>query len=205
MTYSDAVEAVPESRPDRPKAKRGGKRERLAAAAARVLHEQGMEKTTIADIARAADVPLGNVYYYFKTKDQLVEAAIDSHAQHLAGLIDALDALPTPQDRLKALVSGWVDQRELTARYGCPTGSLASELDKRDDGLDQSLATVMRVLLDWAEQQFLALGRTEDARELAVALIASYQGVSLLTNTFRDPEMMASEGRRLERWIDSLA
>lgn len=163
-----------------------------------------MEKTTIADIARAADVPLGNVYYYFKTKDQLVEAAISAHGQSLAGLITALDALPTPQDRLKALLAGWVDQRELTARYGCPTGSLASELDKRDDGLEQALAKVMRVLLDWAEQQFRALGRTADARELAVALIASYQGISLLTNTFRDPELMASEGRRLERWIDSL-
>ncbi|WP_327306029.1 TetR/AcrR family transcriptional regulator [Streptomyces sp. NBC_01298] len=205
MTYSDAAEAAPEARADRPRAKRGGKRERLAAAAAQVLHEQGMEKTTIADIARAADVPLGNVYYYFKTKDQLVEAAIDAHAQHLAGLITALDALPTPQARLKALVSGWVEQRELTARHGCPTGSLASELDKRDDGLDQTLAKVMRVLLDWAEGQFLAMGRAADARELAVALIAAYQGVSLLTNTFRDPELMATEGRRLERWIDSLA
>ncbi|WP_308401477.1 TetR/AcrR family transcriptional regulator [Streptomyces sp. AP-93] len=188
--------------------KRGGgssKRERLAAAAAQVLHEQGMEKTTIADIARAADVPVGNVYYYFKTKDQLVEAAIGAHAQALADMISALDALPAPQDRLKALLAGWVGQRDLTARYGCPTGSLASELDKRDDGLDQTLAKVIRVLLDWAEQQFLALGRTTDARELAVALIASYQGISLLTNTFRDPELMASEGRRLERWIDSLA
>ncbi|MCM1975191.1 TetR/AcrR family transcriptional regulator [Streptomyces sp. G1] len=204
MTYSDAVEEAPEPQPARPRAKRGGKRERLAAAAAQVLHEQGVEKTTIADIARAADVPLGNVYYYFKTKDQLVEAAIDSHAQTLAGMISALDELPTPQARLKALLAGWVDQRELTARYGCPTGSLASELDKRDDGLDQTLAGVMRVLLDWAERQFLALGRTADARELAVALIASYQGISLLTNTFRDPELMAAEGRRLERWIDSL-
>ncbi len=48
------------------------------------------------------------------------------------------------------------------------------------------------------------MGR-RDARELAVALIASYQGISLLTNTLRDPELMAREGRRLERWIDSLA
>ncbi|MFZ3471182.1 TetR/AcrR family transcriptional regulator [Streptomyces sp. 4.24] len=211
MTYSDSAEPSPPASPpspspaSRPKAGRGGKRERLAAAAAQVLHEQGVEKTTIADIARAADVPLGNVYYYFKTKDQLVEAAIDAHAQTLAGLITALDALPTPQERLKALLAGWVEQRELTARHGCPTGTLASELDKRDDGLDRALAQVMRVLLDWAEQQFRALGRSADARELAVALIASYQGISLLTNTFRDPELMAVEARRLERWIDSLA
>ncbi|MER8097311.1 TetR/AcrR family transcriptional regulator [Streptomyces goshikiensis] len=183
--------------------KAASKRERLANAAAQVLHEQGVATTTLADIARAADVPVGNVYYYFKTKDQLVEAAIDAHAQHLRQLITVLDALPAPQDRLKALLGGWVDQREVTARYGCPTGTLASELDKRADGLDANIAEVMRVLLDWAEAQFRAMGRT-DARELAVALIAAYQGISLLTNTFRDPGLMASEGRRLERWIDSL-
>lgn len=74
-----------------------GKRERLAAAAAQVLHTQGIAQTTLADIAQAAEVPVGNVYYYFKTKDQLVEAAIDAHAQTLRGLIGALDELPTPK------------------------------------------------------------------------------------------------------------
>jgi AcrR family transcriptional regulator len=53
-----------------------GKRERLAAGACEVIHQQGVEKTTIADIAQAADVPVGNVYYYYKTKDDLVAAAI---------------------------------------------------------------------------------------------------------------------------------
>ena len=48
------------------------------------------------------------------------------------------------------------------------------------------------------------MGR-RDARDLAVALIASYEGIALLTNTFRDPELMTREARRLERWIDSLA
>jgi TetR/AcrR family transcriptional repressor of nem operon len=181
-----------------------GKRERLAAAAARVLHEQGVERTTLADIARAADVPVGNVYYYFKTKDDLVEAAIDTQADGLTATIDSLDALATPQERLTALVRGWVGGRDLAARYGCPTGTLAAELDKRDDGLDRAVAEVMRRLLDWIETQFAAMGR-DDSRELAVALLAAYQGISLLTNAFRDPELMAGEGRRLERWIDSLA
>ncbi|MFB9832432.1 TetR/AcrR family transcriptional regulator [Actinoallomurus acaciae] len=183
--------------------RRPGKRERLAGAAARVLHEQGVERTTLADIARAADVPVGNVYYYFKTKDQLVEAAIDAQADHLRKTTAALDRLPTPEERLKALVRGWVDGRDLAARFGCPTGSLAAELDKRADGLDRTVAEVMRWLVDWIEGQFTAMGR-DDARELAVALFAAYQGISLLTNTFRDPELMATEGRRLERWIDSL-
>ncbi|MCK2219391.1 TetR/AcrR family transcriptional regulator [Actinomadura sp. ATCC 31491] len=183
---------------------RAGKRERLAGAAARILHEQGVEKTTLADIARAADVPVGNVYYYFKTKDQLIEAAIDTHGHELDSLIDRLDRLPAPQDRLKALVGGWVGQSHVAAQYGCPTGTLASELDKRDDGLDRAIAKVMGRLLDWMERQFAAMGRA-DARELAVALLAAYQGISLLTNTFRDPALMEAEGRRLEGWIDSLA
>ncbi|WP_327118747.1 TetR/AcrR family transcriptional regulator [Nocardia sp. NBC_01730] len=179
------------------------KRERLAAAAARVFHEQGVEKTTIADIARSAEVPVGNVYYYFKTKDQLVQAALSAHARNLRDLITMLEQHDRPRDRLKALVRGWVDQRDVAARFGCPTGTLAAELGKRADGLDREAATGMRALIDWVERQFAAMGRS-DAGELAVALIASYQGISLLTNAFHEPELMVAEGSRLERWIDSL-
>ena len=180
-----------------------GKRERLVAAACRVLHEQGVERTTLADIALAADVPVGNVYYYFKTKDQLVEAAIKAHGHTLEAALSALDRRRTPQSRLKGLIRLWMDQRELSARYGCPFGTLACELDKRTDGLDRTAAEVLGILADWAERQFRSMDRA-DARDLAIALVASYQGISLLTNTFRDPELMVREGRRLERWIDSL-
>lgn len=184
-----------------------GKRERLVAAACRVLHEQGVERTTLADIALAADVPVGNVYYYFKTKDQLVEAAINAHGNDLRAMLSALDRRRTPQARLKGLIGALVEQRDLAARYGCPFGTLACELDKRPDGLDRTAADVLGILADWAEQQFRSMGFGDqaEARDLAIALIASYQGISLLTNTFRDPELMVREGRRLERWIDSLA
>lgn len=181
----------------------GGKRARLVAAACRVLHEQGVERTTLADIAKAADVPVGNVYYYFKTKDQLVGAALREHGNTLKTALAALDRRRTPQARLKGLIRVWVEQRELASSYGCPFGTLACELDKRTNGLDRTAAEVMRIMADWTEQQFRSMGRA-DARDLAISLVASYQGISLLTNTFRDPELMVREGRRLERWIDSL-
>ena len=38
----------------------------------------------------------------------------------------------------------------------------------------------------------------------AVALIAAYQGISLLTNTFRDPGLLVREAARLANWIESL-
>jgi AcrR family transcriptional regulator len=182
----------------------GGKRERLVAGALQTLHTQGVESTTLADIAKAADVPVGNVYYYFKTKDDLVDAVITAHADEIKSRLAALEHHRTPKARLKAFVRMLTAERELAARYGCPQGSLCSELDKRDDELGRSCEQLIRLPIEWTEDQFRAMGR-RDARELAVALIASYQGIALLTNTFRDPELMAREGRRLERWIDSLA
>ena len=189
---------------DSPTEREQGKRERLVVGARQVIHHQGVEKTTIADIARSADVPVGNVYYYFKTKDELVAAAIDGHARDVQAALRSLERHRTPQTRLKALVRELMSQRELVADYGCPLGSLCSELDKRSDGLDRTCSELLQLPVDWAEQQFRSMGR-RDARDLAVALIASYQGIALLTNTFRDPELMTREGRRLERWIDSLA
>src|SRR5689334_25208938 len=97
---------------------RPGKRERLVAAATKVLHEQGVERTTLADIAQAADVPVGNVYYYFKTKDELVAAAIDAHAEDIRTTLASLDRHRSPRARLKAFVRMVVEHRDLTARYG---------------------------------------------------------------------------------------
>jgi TetR/AcrR family transcriptional regulator, transcriptional repressor for nem operon len=181
-----------------------GKRERLVAGARQLIHEQGVEKTTIAEIAQAARVPVGNVYYYFKTKDELVDAAIASHALDVRALLESLERQRTPKARLKALVRALTAQSELAAEYGCPLGSLCSELDKRTGDFDRPCAELLRLPVDWAEEQFRLMGR-RDARELAFALIAAYQGIALLTNTFREPELMNREARRLERWIDSLA
>jgi TetR/AcrR family transcriptional repressor of nem operon len=181
------------------------KRQRLMTAAAQVVHQQGAERTTIADIARAADVPVGNVYYYFKTKDDLVAAALEEHARELGLLIAELNRRPDPRQRLKALVDAWVSQRDLAARYGCPTGTLAAELDKRPEGgLDEEAGRVIRLLLDWVESQFRELNLPDPA-DLAITLVAAYQGMSLLANALRDPTIMTREGTRLTTWLDSLS
>jgi AcrR family transcriptional regulator len=174
------------------------------ASAAGVVHRQGAERTTIADIARDADVPVGNVYYYFKTKDELVKAVIDAHADSLRAMLGSFERHRSPRPRLKAFLRSMIQTSEVAARYGCPIGSLCQELDKREDGLDRAGATAMAVFIDWAEEQFRLMGQ-KDAHDLAVTLIAGYQGAAVLTNTFRDPKLMTREARRLERWIDSLS
>jgi TetR/AcrR family transcriptional regulator, transcriptional repressor for nem operon len=183
---------------------RPGKRERLVEGARGLIHEQGVHRTTLADVAERSEVPLGNVYYYFKSKDELVRAVLDCYKEQAAALIQTLERHRSPQARLKALVQNWNDMRDTVARHGCPMGTLCAELDKIDTGLDREAAAVIALILDWAEVQFRQLGR-RDARDLAVALFAGIQGAALLANTFRDPGILTRERRRLDRWIDTFA
>ncbi len=168
-----------------------------------MFHQHGVEKATLADIAAAAEVPLGNVYYYFRTKDALVSAVIERYGHTYEVMSAELDQHEQPADRLKALLRALTSRRERLASFGCPIGSLSTELDKRDDVLRTEAAGVLSSVIDWAEPQFQAMGR-DDARELAVALIASYEGITVLASALRDPGLITAEGERLERWIDSL-
>jgi TetR/AcrR family transcriptional regulator, transcriptional repressor for nem operon len=187
-----------------PAGKMKGKRERLIAAACEVIYAQGVEHSSLADIAAAAEVPLGNVYYYFRTKDDLVAAVIEAQLARAHAVLGAIDARSAdPRVRLKALFGALAQETDRIARYGCPFGSLCLELDKRAEGPGDA-ASLMRVPLDWAEYQFRALGRP-DARDLAVEVIARYQGAALLTNTLRDPALMTREAARVADWLDTLS
>ena len=180
-----------------------GKRQRLLDAACQVFYARGVERTTLADIAAAAGIPLGNVYYYFKTKNDLVQAVVEAHLGEARAMLAAVEAgHDGPRDRLKALFGALADQSELIASYGCPQGSLCMELDKLPDGPGRA-AELLRVPLDWAERQFSALGRA-DARDLAVEVIARYQGSALLASTLRDPGLMARESARVSGWLDTI-
>lgn len=183
---------------------RVGKRERLVDSATVLFHERGVHRTSLADVAARAEVPLGNVYYYFKTKDELVAAVLAGYLDEAAALIDSFGRGRTPQTRLKALIRNWVDMRDAVSRHGCPMGTLCTELDKNDSGLDGEAAKVFRRIIDWAEDQFRQLGR-KDAADLALTLFAGIQGAALLANTFRDPGVLDRQARQLERWIDSLS
>jgi AcrR family transcriptional regulator len=183
--------------------KGGQRRDALVAAARTTLHEQGVHRTTLADVAAAAGVPVGNLYYYFKTKDDLIGAVLDAYEDDYPTIRQLLDAQPTAQDRLKTLVRLLIGAKDRITAHGCPIGSLCSELDKRDDALTRRGAEVLGRLVDIATTEFTALGRA-DARELGIALIAAYEGAALLANTMRDPSILTGEAARLQRWIDTL-
>jgi TetR/AcrR family transcriptional regulator, transcriptional repressor for nem operon len=183
---------------------RPAKRERLVAAATQLLHQHGIERTTLADIAQAADVPAGNLYYYFKTKDDVIAAVIEAHARQIRTTLAAIDAQHrAPRSRLKAFVREFTSQSEVVAQHGCPLGGLCSEIGKRVRPSDFAAAGLLRLLIEWAETQFRSLGRG-DAHDLALDLLAAYEGSALLANTFADPGLLSGAARRLNRWIDAV-
>lgn len=173
------------------------------AAAEDLAYRRGVERTTLAEIAEAAAVPVGNVYYYFKTKDDLIAAVVDARVAELTETFAALERQhDDPVDRLKGLVADVAEYGESTARSGCPYGTLCTELIKRRGGAPLS-ARLMRALLDWPARQFRELGR-DDADDLALELVTAYQGAAVVAGGLGEPEVMGRQAARLERWIDSL-
>ena len=105
-------------------------------------------------------MPVGNVYYYFKTKDDIVAAVVQTQVDQIESTLAALERRHrSPKARLKGLVRFLAEQANSIAHYGCPHGTLSSDLAKQAAGSDALAAPLMQIPLDWAEQQF-SLGAT---------------------------------------------
>ena len=178
------------------------KRKRLIEAAKVLIHQQGFNLTTLAEIAQEADVPLGNVYYYFKTKEAIGEAVIEKRAAEYAEMLARLDEIAEPSSRLRAFVDTNVEELELIARYGCPIGGLCQELGKQGGSLADQAAKLLHDILQWSETQFRSLGFAERAEEYALNLVSSIQGMHLLTHTFKDPKLAKRQTDTLLTWLE---
>ena len=179
-------------------------RTRLLHAAEKVTYRYGFGPAAIADIAKEARVPLGNVYYYFKTKDEIGGAIIDLRVERFRKLLQELDKAPSPKERLCSFVQIKIKNREGLARNGCPVGTLCSELQKHGGPAAKKSRVLFAAALSWMEAQFKALGKGSKSRPLAVHLLSVTQGVSLLAHTFHNPAMIEMEAARLKDWIRSL-
>ena len=80
-------------------------RTRLLAAAEKTTYRYGFGNTAIADIAKEARIPLGNVYYYFKTKDEMARAMVRLRVSRFRKLLEEFDKADSPKQRLCAFVN----------------------------------------------------------------------------------------------------
>jgi AcrR family transcriptional regulator len=92
-------------------AQRGEQTRRLVIdTAVRLFREQGYDKTTMRAIAQEAGLSVGNAYYYFPSKDHLVqEFYLDIQAAHRAAAAPALATHGEFADRLHAVFGAAID------------------------------------------------------------------------------------------------
>ena len=180
------------------------KRSRLVSAAVGLAYQNGFGATSLADIARKAEVPLGNVYYYFKTKDEVGEAIVELRLAELSARRQRWNEAGSPKDRLCACVQDVFENKDFLARRGCAVGTFCSELHKAGGSVATRATEIFAQHLAWIESQFRALGKGKDSNGLAVHLLSAMQGVSVLAHTFHDSGLVATETKRLKSWIQSL-
>jgi AcrR family transcriptional regulator len=180
------------------------KRTRLIQAAVKLSYRHGFGKTALADIAEEADVPLGNVYYYFKTKEEVGEAIVEQRRLQARALRQAWDKASFPRERLLASVQTTADQGQRLALGGCCVGTLCSELGREGGALAKKASTLLAEHLGWIEAQFRELGSNGDSRSSAVHLLSALQGIAVLAHSLRDAELVKTETARLKDWINSL-
>ena len=180
------------------------KRERLVDAAKHLIHRQGFNQTTLADIARESDVPLGNVYYYFKTKEDICNAVIEERREGIReSLQECCCKENDPRKNLVMAVKMIMKQSDSVADYGCPVGSLCQELDKTPSPLSVAANQCMKDHIEWAAKQFRDMG-FKNAHDMGVEFIARIQGTILLGHTLHDPALIRKQLRSTCDWIQSL-
>ena len=170
----------------------------------KLAYQRGFRETSLADIAQAAQVPVGNVYYYFKTKDELGEAVVERRLKDFRAFREEMDRLGSPKERLFAFVDNIQRNREQLARGGCPLGSLCSELHRQGGALAKKSAALYSEPMAWLEEQFRAAGHKKDSRELAVHLFCAFQGMAAVAHGANDPDVAVMEARRLKDWLSTL-
>lgn len=179
--------------------RKSDKREKLLKAARRLIHRQGYQQTTLAHIAAESGVPLGNVYYYFKTKDDIVRAVVEDRTSRFIALTEDWEELSDPVERLLGFLEMPTTICSSIAAHGCPVGSLAQELSKSSDY--ESLAEQpLKAQLGWVTEQFRAIDQGS-AEEHGQTFIVSLQGASLLANSLNDQQILLRQIDKLKSWL----
>src|ERR1700757_597875 len=177
------------------------KRTRLVETATKLAYGRGFRETSLADIAEAARVPVANVYYYFKTKEELAEAVVERRLEEFRADRAEWNRLSSPKERLLAFVGSVQANREQLARGGCALGGLCTELRKEGGALAKKSAALFNEPLRWLGEEFRAVGHEKDSRELAVHLFSAFQGMAAGALGTNDPEVVGVEAKRRKNMI----
>jgi AcrR family transcriptional regulator len=175
-------------------------------AADELFYKQGFEHTSFADVAEAVGISRGNFYYHFKTKDEILAAVISARVAERRRMLRQWEAeQDTPAGRIRSYINIVIANESDIESYGCPVGTLTTELSKLGHGSRESATAIFTLFRSWLGEQFAALGRAGDADELAMHVLAASQGIAVMSNAYADREFTRREAAQLCAWVDAQA
>jgi len=145
--------------------------------------------TTLRDVAQAAGIPLGNLYYYFKSRDDLVFAVLEECEQELQALLDRLAPL-APLSWLQAYFDWLLSDPQQSTALGCPFGTLAGELRALGHPAADRGAQIVGHYREAVVRQAEAAGVTSD-------VFLAVQGAYTVSRILNDPALFAQSIRNI--------
>jgi AcrR family transcriptional regulator len=158
-----------------------------------MMSVKGVAATTLDDVRAASGTSKSQLYHHFPDRDALVQEVIGRRAH---------DLLSWQEGQLKRLNSmrGLERWRDAVVQhnalrngaYGCPLGSLASELSDRNERARTELAAhfvTWEGLIEDGLERMRASGKLRsdaDPQRLAIGLMGALQGGYLLAQTKQD-------------------
>ena len=158
--------------------------ERIAALAAELFHEHGINSTGVDALSRAAGISKRTLYERFGSKDGLIVAAYDSLDLPVLAMFAgaAEQAATTPQGQLDGLFAALETMVALPEFRGCPFSNAASELSDLDHPAHDVVRRHKERLRQWILERATAAGAADPdrlSRELML-LFAGAQSQALV-------------------------
>lgn len=180
-------------------------RERIIEAANRLVYIKGFNQTSIADVANAVGITKGNLNYHFKSKEELLEAIVQYRIVNIRDMLTQWDEqFPEAKSRLRRFVQMLLNEEKEIVRYGCPMGSLNTELGKFQISLRDSSREMFDLFQRWLEKVFKQLGDNKYSKERSMHLLSMAQGAALMSYIYSDKKILKAECKSIEEWIDAL-
>lgn len=180
-------------------------RARVVAAAAEMMARHGLNSTSIREMARRAEAPLGSTYHHFPGGKQQVVAEAVRHAGERIDAAIAEHLRAGPAAGLRGFLAMWRERLERSAFHGgCPVLAAAVEepLDPESEG---AAAVAAEVFAQWERRlrDALADAGVADscAAELATVIVAAVEGAVVLSRARRALGPFDRVAAQLERLV----
>lgn len=135
-------------------------RARILDAAAKTFRQKGYAATTVIEIAKAADMQAGSLYYHFRSKDELLEEVLDLGMRRVHEAVEkSQERLPpdTPNgERIRAAVEAHLTtllkHDDYTSANIRIFGQVPEEVQRRHVRLRDAYAALWRRILNKAQK-----------------------------------------------------